>query len=73
MRIIGRRGGQHQLGVGRQLDLTRAPTAIGERHATDLRVELAGDQHVQPGCQRGIVADEFRVVLPEDHFAAVVF
>ena len=49
---VGRRRGQHQLGIGGQFDLAGSPAAVGDRHAPDFAVMLAGHDDLQRGRQR---------------------
>ena len=66
VRVVGRRGRQHDLGVRRQLDLARASTAVGERHAPHLGGVLARDHDLHRRRQRAVAPREGRVVLGED-------
>ena len=44
VREVGRRVGEHHLGVARQLDLPRAAPGIGQVHAAHFGVVLGRDQ-----------------------------
>ena len=67
MRIVGGRRGQHHFTVGRQFDVPRFATAVGERDAAHFTVVLSGYQHVHRGGQVQIVTNELGMILTEYH------
>ena len=71
MRGVGGRRRQNQLGVGREFDLARLASAVGQGDAADLAVVLAGDQDVHDGRQRAVATEELGVVLAEDDLLVV--
>ncbi len=68
---IGRARGEHELGVGGDLDLARLRAEVRERHAAHLGVVLGGHQHLERGRQRPVAAGDLGAILVEDRRVAV--
>ncbi len=68
---IGRRGREHELCVGCDLQVARSIAGIYDRQATDFGVVLRRNNHFQDRGDRGIAANEFRSIFGEVYFVAV--
>src|SRR5678810_1154794 len=64
--VRGRRS-QHELAVGRYLELARLEPEIRDRDPADLGVVLGGDEHLERGRDRAVATMELRPVLGEGH------
>src|SRR5271165_2575751 len=62
---------QHELGIGRDLDLARAAAEVGYRDATDLGIVFARDKHLQDRGERSVAALELCTVLVESNVVVV--
>ena len=71
MRHVGRLRREHDLGVGRQLDLASVRTEIRQRHSADLRVVLRRHDDGQAGRDRTVAPGELGVILGERDLVAV--
>ncbi len=63
MRPVALARGQHDLGVGSQLDLARLVPVIGYRHTANFGVFLWRNCHVEGRCDRPIAPDDFDAIL----------
>ncbi|MNF43877.1 hypothetical protein D3C84_249780 [compost metagenome] len=63
------RCGQHQLGIGGELDMTKAATAVAQGDAPHFPVRLTGDQHLQGGGQAIVMMNELGAILGENHLS----
>ena len=68
---VGALGRQHQLGVGRDLDLARAASGIGDRDPADLRIVFGGDEDIQSRRQRAVASGELGAVFVEGDIIVV--
>jgi len=73
MRHVGRQFGQHHFGIGGDLDLADAGTAVGNRQAAHLGVVFGRDDDFEDGRQRAVAPRETRPVLGEDHPVLIGF
>ena len=70
MRDVGGLRRQHQLGVGRHLDVARPVAVVGDRDAADLGVVFGRDEHFQRGRERPVAPGELGAVLVERDLVA---
>ena len=66
-------GRQDDLRVRGHLDLARPRPMIRDRHAADFRVVLRRHDHLEPGRDRAVAADELGTVLGERDFIGLRF
>src|SRR5712691_3435162 len=65
MRDVGSLRRQHKLGIGSDVDLTRAVTGVRYRDATDLGIVFGRDEHLHSRLERSVAACELSAILVE--------
>src|SRR6185437_13945137 len=62
---------QHHLRIGRDLDLARTASIVGQADAADLAIVLARNQDVRGSRQTAVAVDELGMVLSEEDFVVI--
>src|SRR6185312_14660459 len=65
MRVVVGVRGEHDLGIGGQLDLPELITQVGNRYAADFGVVFRRNRHFQGRYDRAVASDDFRAPLGE--------
>ncbi len=71
MGFVGGGGGEHDLGVGRQLDLSRTRAEVRDGNLTDLGVVFRGDHDLESRRDGAVPAPDLRAILRVHDLVAV--
>ncbi len=71
VRVVAAGRGEHQLGVGGDVDLARLAPQVDERHAADLGIVLRRDQHLERAHDGAVAPANLDPVLEEGRLVGV--